>query len=123
LRKPGTYENLNGLGSRLARGLTAAADEAGILFTLNRVCGALSTHFCTPPVRQYADAERSNGERFARFFRLMLDEGICLAPSKYEAWFITMAHTDEHIDQTIQAAQRTFRKMASSNTYVPQNVR
>jgi glutamate-1-semialdehyde 2,1-aminomutase len=123
LRKAGTYEHLNGLGARLAQGLIAAAAEEGILFTLNRVCGALSTHFCTPPVRQYTDAERSDGEQFGQFFRLMLHEGICLAPSKYEAWFVTMAHTEEDIDQTIQAAERSFRKLASSHSYVPQNVR
>lgn len=114
LRQPGTYEKLDALGARLALGLKEAAAASGIPLTVNRIRGALSTHFCDHPVRNYADAEAADGEQFARFFRLMLDKGICLAPSKYEAWFITIAHTEADIDYTIEAAEQSFREMSKS---------
>lgn len=112
LREPGTYERLDTLGRRLADGLAEAAARHGIPLTVNRVAGALSTHFCDHPVTNYEEAGRADGERFAAFFRLMLDQGILLAPSKYEAWFLTIAHTEEDVDFTIEAADRAFREMA-----------
>ncbi len=111
LQDAALYERMDRLAARLADGLKQLADEHGIPLTVNRVRGAFSIHFCDHPVKNYQDAERSDGERFAQFFRLMLDQGICLAPSKYEAWFLTAAHTDEHIDQTLEAARVAFRAM------------
>jgi len=111
LRKPGTYERMGALGERLAAGLRAAADAHGVPLTVNRIRGALSTHFCAHPVTNYAEAQDTNGEHFSRFFKLMLEEGILLAPSKYEAWFITTAHTEKDIDATIAAAGRAFAKL------------
>lgn len=111
LQDAALYERMDRLAARLADGLKQLADEHGIPLTVNRVRGAFSIHFCDHPVKNYQDVERSDGERFAQFFRLMLDQGICLAPSKYEAWFLTAAHTDEHIDQTLEAARVAFRAM------------
>lgn len=111
LRKPGTYERLGALGSKLADGLRSAAAAHGIDLTVNVLRGALSTHFCAHPVTNYEEAQDTDSEQFSRFFKLMLDEGILLAPSKYEAWFITTAHTEEDIDATIAAADRAFAKM------------
>jgi len=111
LQEPGLYDELDRRGRMLAQGLKEAADAAGIPLQVNRICGALSTHFCDHPVTNYAEAQDTDGELFAQFFRLMLDRGINLAPSKYEAWFITTAHTDEDIQTTIDAAADAFRVM------------
>ncbi|NOU97445.1 glutamate-1-semialdehyde 2,1-aminomutase [Paenibacillus sp. LMG 31456] len=112
LQEPGLYDRLNKLAAGLEAGLAAAAREHGIALTINRIRGSLSTHFCSHPVSDYEEAQDTDGEQFARFFRLMLDQGICLAPSKYEAWFMTSAHTDDDIAATIAAAERAFAVMA-----------
>jgi glutamate-1-semialdehyde 2,1-aminomutase len=114
LREPGVYERMDALGRRLASGLSASANRWGVPLTVNRIVGALSTHFCSHPVTNYDEAQDTDGEAFARFFRLMLDRGIYLAPSKYEAWFLTTAHTESDIDLTLEAADDSFRAMASS---------
>lgn len=111
LREPGAYGRLERLAVRLADGLRQSAAQAGVALTVNRIGGALSTHFCDHPVTSYADAQRADSERFARFFRLMLDQGVCLAPSKYEAWFLTLAHTDEDIDRTLEAAEYALHNL------------
>ncbi|WP_193556315.1 glutamate-1-semialdehyde 2,1-aminomutase [Paenibacillus ginsengarvi] len=108
LRQPGVYDKLESLAARLADGIADSARKHGIPLTVNRIGGAFSTHFCDHPVRNYDDAQKSDGELFARFFRLMLDRGICLAPSKYEAWFLTIAHTEADIDETLAAAEQAF---------------
>lgn len=112
LQEPGVYDRLDKLAAALADGLAAAARKHGIALTINRIRGALSTHFCDHPVTDYDEAQDTDGEQFARFFRLMLEQGICLAPSKYEAWFMTTAHTTEDIAATIEAADRSFAAMA-----------
>jgi len=112
LQEPGVYDRLDKLAAALTDGLAAAARKHGIALTINRIRGALSTHFCDHPVTDYDEAQDTDGEQFARFFRLMLEQGICLAPSKYEAWFMTTAHTAEDIAATIEAADRSFAAMA-----------
>jgi len=114
LHEPGAYERMDALGARLAEGLRAAADRHGVPLTVNQIVGALSTHFCAHPVTCYDEAQDTDGEAFARFFRLMLDQGVYLAPSKYEAWFLTTAHTDADIDLTLEAAEAAFRRMAAA---------
>lgn len=111
LREPGTYERLDRLGAMLEAGLAEGARKHGIAQTVNRIRGALSTHFCDHPVTNYDEAQNTDGEQFAAFFRYMLEDGICLAPSKYEAWFLTTAHTDEDVAYTIEAANRAFARM------------
>lgn len=113
LREPGVYDRLDALAARLCAGIAAAAEENGVALTVNRIRGAFSTHFCGHPVRNYDEAQDTDGERFGEFFRLMLDRGVCLAPSKYEAWFLTTAHTDADVDATIAAAEDAFRVMGS----------
>jgi glutamate-1-semialdehyde 2,1-aminomutase len=104
LSKPGTYERLDQLGQLLAEGISRSASKYKIPLTINRIKGAFSTHFIDGPVNNYADAGRASSELYARFFKAILKEGILLAPSKFEAWFITTAHTEEDIQYTIQAA-------------------
>lgn len=112
LQEPGTYERLDELGKRLEDGLRRAAGQYGHPVAINRIKGALTVYFGrTEPVRNYADAQATDGEQFGRFFKLMLEEGICLAPSKYEAWFISTAHTREDIEYTVAAAERSFAKL------------
>jgi glutamate-1-semialdehyde 2,1-aminomutase len=108
LQQPGVYDRLDELGRLLEDGLAASALRHGVPLTVNRIRGALSTHFCDHPVTNYEEAQDTDGEQFAKFFRLMLSEGVCLAPSKYEAWFLTTAHTEDDVIQTIEAADRSF---------------
>ena len=67
--------------------------------TINRLKGAFTVYFTTEKIENYEQAENTDGEMFGKFFKLMLQQGINLAPSKYEAWFLTIAHTEEDIRQ------------------------
>lgn len=113
LSAEGVYDEMERLAVRLTEGLQAAADRHGIPLTINRIRGAFSTHFCSHPVTNYDEAQDTDGELFASFFRHMLSRGINLAPSKYEAWFLTTAHTDADIDLTLEAAEASFAAMAA----------
>jgi glutamate-1-semialdehyde 2,1-aminomutase len=113
LKEPGVYERMEQLAVKLSVGLQSTADRHGVPLTINRIVGAFSTHFCGHPVTNYEEAQEADGEQFARFFRLMLDKGIYLAPSKYEAWFLTTAHNDADIEETLEAAEEAFQEMAA----------
>jgi len=113
LREPGLYERLGRLGETLAAGLREAAARHGVPAVVNQRGGALSVHFTSEPVRDFAAVERSDAAAFARFFRDMLAQGINLAPSIYEAWFITAAHTEDDIEYTLNAAERAFAAVAA----------
>ncbi|MBD0382310.1 glutamate-1-semialdehyde 2,1-aminomutase [Paenibacillus sedimenti] len=113
LQQADVYTKLEQLGARLADGVAESAKRRAIPLTVNRIGGAFSTHFCDHPVTNYDQAQDTDGERFAQFFRLMLEQGINLAPSKYEAWFLTIAHTEEDVTRTLEAADLAFKKMAS----------
>jgi glutamate-1-semialdehyde 2,1-aminomutase len=112
LRQDGVYERLDRLAAHLAGGMAESARRHGVPLTVNRIGGAFSTHFCAHPITNYDEAQDTDGEEFARFFRLMLAQGINLAPSKYEAWFMTLAHTEDDVAQTIEAADTAFAQMA-----------
>ncbi|HZG15467.1 MAG TPA: glutamate-1-semialdehyde 2,1-aminomutase [Candidatus Bathyarchaeia archaeon] len=111
LKQPGVYEEFERLGAILQAGIEEAAAKHGVSIQVNRVKGALAVYFTNEPVFDYDTAQRADSEVFSKFFRLMLDEGICLAPSKYEAWFITTAHTEQDIRDTIAAVDRSFAKL------------
>ncbi|MFD0672287.1 glutamate-1-semialdehyde 2,1-aminomutase [Cohnella sp. GCM10027633] len=111
LQQPSVYEKMERQAIRLVEGLRNAAGSNGVPLTINRIAGAFSTHFCDHPVTNYDEAQDTDGERFAGLFRLMLEQGVYLAPSKYEAWFLTTAHTDADIDETIAAAERAFARL------------
>lgn len=113
LQGEGIYEKLDALGKRLEEGILRQASEFGISISVNRRCGALTVYFGDGKISNYEQAEASDGEAFAEFFRLMLERGINLAPSKYEAWFLTTEHTEADIDHTIEAVGATFRTMAA----------
>ncbi|MFC4735137.1 glutamate-1-semialdehyde 2,1-aminomutase [Bacillus daqingensis] len=112
LQEPGLYDRLDRLGARLEQGLTAAVAEAGIHACINRLGGALTIYFGVNRVTNYEEADASDTDMFAAFFKLMLKERINLAPSKFEALFLTAAHTEADIDETISAARRAFQAMS-----------
>jgi glutamate-1-semialdehyde 2,1-aminomutase len=91
--------------------MTDAAREAGIPTVSNRVGSMFTTFFNSEPVRDWATANRSDRDSFARFFHAMLDEGVYLAPSQFEAAFISIAHTDAIIERTIEAARKAFTRV------------
>ncbi|WP_042167278.1 glutamate-1-semialdehyde 2,1-aminomutase [Paenibacillus gorillae] len=111
LQEQGIYERMDQLAAQLADGLAASASKHGVPLTINRIRGSFSAHFCDHPVTNYDQAQDTDGELFGRFFKLMLDQGINLAPSKYEAWFLTIAHTQEDITTTIAAADYALSRL------------
>jgi glutamate-1-semialdehyde 2,1-aminomutase len=114
LTKPELYEQMAQLAQRLVSGLRTELAAAGIPAQINAM-GSLATVFFTPgPVRNYADAKRSDTKRYARFFREMLARGVFLAPSQFEAAFLSAAHTSADIDRTLAAAREALQAMAES---------
>lgn len=109
LQEPGFYVRLDALTQRLANGLRRAADAAEVPVTVNAVTGMLTLFFSDGQVTTLDGAQRSDTQRFARFFHAMLDRGIMLPPSQFEAWMISSAHTEEVVDETIAAAEKSLR--------------
>jgi len=113
LREKGAYERLEEAAARLETGLADAAQRAGVALHINRV-GSMLTPFFTDAdaVRDYDGATACDTAAFARFFGKMLDEGVTLPPSQFEAWFVSLAHDDAAIDETIEAAGKAFDAVA-----------
>ncbi|MCG0277847.1 MAG: glutamate-1-semialdehyde 2,1-aminomutase [Thermanaeromonas sp.] len=109
LQRAGVYEALEEKGALLERGLREKAGEAGLEVTINRKGSMFTVFFTSNEVVDYETALTSNVERFARYFRSMLEQGIYLPPSQFEAAFVSLAHTDEDIERTITAASRAFK--------------
>ena len=108
--QPGVYERLEAGTKRLADGLAVLAREAGVPFTSSSLGGVFGFFFHPGPVRSYADAQKSDTAAFRSFFHAMLEQGIYLAPSPFEAGFLTCAHGDSELDQTLEAARRAFAR-------------
>jgi glutamate-1-semialdehyde 2,1-aminomutase len=110
-RKSEIYPRLEKLSGELVEGVATAAKEAGITLSHNRV-GSMFTWFFNPgPVTDWDSASKSNTESFGKFFRSMLDSGVYLPPSQYEAAFLGAAHTEEDVQRTIAAAKQAFAAM------------
>ncbi len=114
LRKPGTYAGLEGKSDALARGLLAAAKAAHVPVTLNRVGSMMTLFFAEGPVTDCASANRSDTARYARWFRGMLDRGVCLPPAQFEAFFVSLAHTYADIGRTVRAAHEALAEIAKA---------
>lgn len=112
LRNKSVYEQLNNASRKLCEGLSAAASEVGIKTETNRVGSMWTSFFTDQPVSNWETANRSNREQYAKFFHAMLDEGVYLAPSQFEAAFVSLAHTDEIINQTIEAVRKSLKTIA-----------
>ncbi len=109
IARPGVYEQLTAKTTALVEGLQAAADKAGVPFTTNQVGGMFGLFFTSQPeVTSYQQATACDIEAFKRFFHLMLQKGVYLAPSAYEAGFLSLAHSDEDLAYTLQAAAESF---------------
>jgi len=103
LGRPGVYEELERKSARLEEGLARNARELGIPSTINRVGSMVGPFFTDTKVVDYETAKTSDLERFARVFTRLLDRGVSIAPSQFEGLFVSLAHTDEDIERTIEA--------------------
>ncbi|ALV93380.1 MULTISPECIES: glutamate-1-semialdehyde 2,1-aminomutase [Pantoea] len=112
IAQPGTHSTLTDLTTQLSEGLLAAAKAENIPLVINHVGGMFGIFFTeADSVTCYADVTKCDVERFKRFFHLMLAEGVYLAPSAFEAGFMSLAHSQEDIQRTIDAARRSFAKL------------
>lgn len=112
LREPGVYEALAERTRSLAEGLASLAEEAGVPFTAGAEGGMFGFFFHPGPVRNFDDARKADGERFRRFFAAMLEAGVYLAPSPYEAGFVSLAHSARDVSATLEAAREALRRAA-----------
>jgi glutamate-1-semialdehyde 2,1-aminomutase len=103
------YPRLDALSQTLADGLRVVAAEVGVAAQVSQTTGLLTLFFSEHPVRDYEDARACDTERYAAFCRGMLDRGVYLPPSQFEAWFPSLAHTDAHVEQTLGAAREALR--------------
>jgi glutamate-1-semialdehyde 2,1-aminomutase len=105
LQKPGAYEYLDKITKRLADGLLKIASDAGHAACGGNISGMFGLFFCAGPVHNFEDAKHSDVTKFGRFHRGMLEQGIYLAPSQFEAGFTSLAHSEDDIDRTLAAAK------------------
>lgn len=111
LADKGCYEKLESSAAMLETGLVEAAKDAGVAVTINRVGSIQSCFFTDRPVRTFDDVQSTNIRQFKKFFAGMLGRGIYLAPSAYEAMFVSLAHSTDDIGSTIEAARASFREI------------
>ncbi len=112
LRDDSPYERLEELGARLAAGLDSAAGDAGIPHTLTRVGSMMTLFFNPDPVTDWDVAAKCDKERFAKYFWGLIDSGVYMPCSQYEALFVSAAHSEEDIDATIDAAREVLGGLA-----------
>ncbi|HMD96916.1 MAG TPA: glutamate-1-semialdehyde 2,1-aminomutase [Terriglobia bacterium] len=111
LRRPGVYERLETLAQALTAGLSEVAKRAGVALTINRIGSVFTPFFCAGPVADYASAKQSDTAAFGRFFRAMLDRGVYLPPSQFETGFVSTAHSERDVEDTIRAASEAFASL------------
>ncbi|MBN9462490.1 MAG: glutamate-1-semialdehyde 2,1-aminomutase [Burkholderiales bacterium] len=111
IAEPGFFERLGARCARLVDGLNAAAREAGVTLCAQHLGGLAGLYMLESPPAGFADVQRQDGARFARFFHLMLDEGVYLPPSPVEAFFFSGAHSDEDVGATLAAVRRALRAL------------
>jgi glutamate-1-semialdehyde 2,1-aminomutase len=111
LGRPGAYEHLEKVTNKLINGIIAAAKKHGHAICGGNISGMFGFFFCEGPVNNFTDALKADTAKFARFHRAMLEEGVYLAPSQFEAGFTSLAHSDADIDATIAAAERVFARI------------
>lgn len=111
LQKPGVYEELERKSKKLVDGIVAAAKKHGLPITGDYAGGMFGWYFVDGPVKNFAQATKADGAKFGKWHRMMLERGVYLAPSMYEAGFMSMAHTDEDIDRTIAIAEEVMSQL------------
>jgi glutamate-1-semialdehyde 2,1-aminomutase len=112
VQQEGFYDNLSARAKQLADGLAAAAKDAGVVFSADAVGGMFGFYFAPQVPTSYAEMMAGDKERFNRFFHGMLDEGVYFAPAMFEAGFVSAAHDEAVIGETIAAARRVFARIA-----------
>ena len=112
LGKPGVYEKLEKTSAALEAVFTTAAREAGVKVTLNRVGSMFTVFFCDTPVFDYPSAKKADAQKFARFFQVMLHEGVYLPPSQFESAFVSLAIGDAELQHVERAAKKAFKSVA-----------
>ena len=111
IQQPNFFENLSRTTKALVDGLIDAAKASNIEFSAQSVGGMFGFYFSSQPPESFDDVMLSDREKFNKFFHLMLEQGIYFGPSAFEAGFVSSAHTDDDINQTIQAAMTSFKKL------------
>jgi glutamate-1-semialdehyde 2,1-aminomutase len=111
LGQEGVYERLETLSARLAEGLADNARKLGIPHTVNRVGSMVCLFFTETPVVNYETAKTSDLERFSKYFRHLLEEGVMIPPSQFEGMFVSLAHTEADIERTIEASYHAMKKL------------
>jgi len=111
LQRPEVYEELERKTKQLTEGIKQAAEETGISLQINQIASMFSLFFNDRPVTDYESVLKSNSDMFIKYFYGMLKRGIYLAPSAYEASFVSLAHTDEDIKRTIEAVYHTLKEI------------
>jgi len=111
LKSKKVYQDLEKKTSYLTEKILESAEEQGIPISINRTIGMFTLFFTEGPVRNYPTAKMSNTKRFAQFFIEMMNQGIYLPPSQFEACFLSLAHTQKDLDRTIEASDNAFRKV------------
>jgi len=113
LKEPGAYERLDALTSALCDGIGAAALAGGVPVYQTRVGSMFTTFFSAAPVMDEASARRADTQAFAAFFGALLNHGVYIAPSQFEAGFVSLAHSDDDIARTVDAAQVAMHQVAA----------
>lgn len=111
VRRPGFYEELEEKSDWFAAEMTGILARVGVPTVLNRVGSMMTCFFTTDPVRDYESALRADTDRYGRYFRAMLDGGVWLAPSQFEAAFISAAHGRDHLEKALAVTESSFKKL------------
>jgi glutamate-1-semialdehyde 2,1-aminomutase len=111
LENPRVYQEMERLGKALEEGILDSAKRHGHVITINRVGGAFTVFFSPERVTNYKQAQATDSSQFARFFHALLRRGVFIAPSKYEAWFVSAAHTEQDVEETLAAVDGAFKAM------------
>ena len=111
LRDKSVYERLESASSKLCAALANAAREAGVTTVTNRVGSMWTSFFTSEPVIDWDGANKCDRQLYGKFFHTMLDEGVYLAPSQFEAAFVSLAHDDQIIERTIEAARKALTRI------------
>lgn len=114
LKSKKIYLDLEKKTSFLTTGILQSSKERGVPICINQATGLFTIFFTEGPVTDYQSAKTSDTQRFARFFIEMMEQGVYLPPSQFEAWFISLAHTQKDLEKTIEACDRAFKKIGSS---------
>ncbi len=111
LMKPGAYERLETLSQKLEEGLKEILKELALPYQVVRCASMLTLFFTDKPVTNFSEAQACDTEKFARFWQGMLERGVYLPPSQFEAWFVSLAHSEREIEETLRAAKDTLREI------------